>query len=193
MAENTSWLYAMRAEALTKIHLTRRPDLDLFTPSRSSLAGYDLLVRVRDTGLLDTPEFGVETKGIDQPLESNRWRSRVLKDLARQADRQRATATDLDLPICLFVFNIDTEEGLYTWLREPIVDENGESGLLQMATPFSVASNGDAKAAAHPPFEKLDKAGLERIVERVIQWHRVRERLLRQTDDASDRSVTTWR
>lgn len=193
MATNTSWLHVMKAEALAKIHLTRRPDLDLLTPSRSSLTGYDLLVRVRETGLLDTPEFGVETKGIDQPLESSRWRSRVLKDLAREADRQRATATDLSLPICLFVFNIDTEEGLYTWLREPIADENSESGMLRMATPFSVTSNGDAKAAAHVSFEKLDRAGLDRIVERVIQWYSVRERRLRQTDDASDRSVTTLR
>ncbi len=193
MAANTSWLHVMKAEALTKIHLTRRSDLDILTPSRSSLAGYDFLVRVRGTGLLDTPEFGIEAQGIDQPLESSRWRSRVLKDLARQADRQSATATDQALPICLFVFNIDTEEGLYLWLREPIVDQNGELGTHRMATPFSVTSNGDAKVAAHAPFEKLDKAGLDRIVERVIQWHRVRERLLRQTEESSARSVTSWR
>src|SRR2546427_15159 len=118
----------MRAETLAKLYLTRRGDLDVFTlPESTRRVEYDLLVRVNGAGALDTPELGVEIEGIDQPLESSRWRLPLLRNLVQSRNHDAVRMTDQNLPICLFVFNIDTEDGLYLWLQEPHVDQNGHA------------------------------------------------------------------
>ncbi|HEY7034725.1 MAG TPA: hypothetical protein VH482_25525 [Thermomicrobiales bacterium] len=193
MASSTSWVYALRAETLAKLYLTRSRDLDILTLSESTnRVQYDLLVRVNGVGTIDTPEFGVEVKGISQPLESNRWRSTVLRNLARWWDRSEDETTDQHLPICLFVFNIDTEEGLYLWLREPHVEQNGYvKAYLSTNLP---EGNGRQKTAISNGvrFEKLDKVAIDRIVDKVVEWYRARDRLLRQANGLAENSVPIY-
>jgi hypothetical protein len=193
VASNTSWIYAMRAETLAKLFLTRRRDLDILAlPESTSRVGYDLLIRVNGAGTVDTPEFGVEIKGIDQPLESSRWRSPLLRSLVQTRNRDTVRMTDEYLPICLFVFNIDTEEGLYLWLREPHLEQNGHTKAY-LSTNLSEA-NGSQRALATngARFEKLDKAALDRIVEKVVEWYRSRDRLLGQVNGLADSDIPSY-
>ena len=192
MASSTSWIYAMRAETLAKLILTRRPDLDVLTTSGSFRGGYDLLVRITGTGLSLTPEFGVLTKGIDQPLTSTRWRSSVLRSVVRLEDRDGARGTDQFLPVCLFVFNIDTEEGLYLWLKEPQVEKDGNSRVQLSTYPRASGENGNDLGKSGAPFEKLDNDAVARIVERVVEWYRARDRLLQQSNGSMDRGLAAW-
>ena len=95
-------------------------------------------------------------KGTRQPLENNRLRLRVAHYVGANGGSS--------LPICLFVFNIDSEQGVYRWLKEPVVSEDGHARLL----------DGDQQGSArinHPSYEKLDEAALDRIVNSVVRWY----------------------
>lgn len=172
---NTSWVNAMRAETLAKLYLTRRRGLDVLTVSGSSgRAGYDLLVRVKSADTATMPEFGVETKGTSQPLNSSGWRSNLLKSLMNAEYRGEGPI----LPICLFVFNIDTEKGLYAWIYEPIVESDGNARIDYALRhwPNDVRSG---KISNVPPLQNLDNSAIDHIVDRVIQWYRARDEVVR--------------
>jgi hypothetical protein len=193
VASNTSWIFAFRAEALAKLHLTRGRDLDILTlPESPSRVPYDLLVRVNGAGTLDTPEFGIAIEGIDQPLESNRWRSPLLRRFAQTRNRDAVRTTDQNLPICLFVFNIDTEEGLYLWLREPHVEQNGHARAYLSTSLPEANGNGQTAAFSSARFEKLDNAAIDRIVAAVVEWYRVRDRVLRHANGLADMGAPSY-
>lgn len=171
MKTDTSWVTGLRADVLAKVYLTRRSDLEVITTSGSNgRATYDLLVRVKGTGTRMTPEFGVEVKGITEPLESRRWRANVLRNVERFSSPASDQKTDLDLPICLFVFNIDTEEALYMWLKEPVQDTESHSWTLNSVRRNHLEAVGQTNTLS-APFERLDDDALGRIVNQVVQWY----------------------
>ncbi len=65
MVAEQSWVEGVRADALAKIFLTRRDELDVIPVSRSGQSlGYDILVRVQDEDASVVPEFAVSVKGV---------------------------------------------------------------------------------------------------------------------------------
>jgi hypothetical protein len=90
------------------------------------------------------------------------------------------------LPILLFVFNIDTEEGLYLWLREPRVDRNGHTKVhLAVSGYWSDANQGSESQDS--AFERIDKEAIDRIVEKVVLWYRERDRLMSLSNGVLDK------
>lgn len=161
MSQDNEWLFEMRGESLAIIHLTRCSDLDVLKLSAGRrLAPYGLLVHVTNSETAGVSAFGVETKGTDRSLSEFK-KSSLVRNLYRQREGLTERLRGQYLPICLFVFNIDTEEGIYTWLVESM-----PGGLTRLVTETELH------------FETLDEAGLNRIVTQVSAWHEAREQRL---------------
>jgi hypothetical protein len=174
MTAEESWASAMRAEALAKLLLTERDDLDVLQVSQTSpRIGYDLLVRVHGTEVSPAPEFAVEVRGTRKRLDSGTLAQIVRNQLARNADA--------DLPICLFVFQVDARAGYYRWLYEPIVRDAEHAELVKAIEPFGAMGDGAQQVAQSPQvigLEELNKHAIDRIVDQVVRWSRHRGRVL---------------
>lgn len=171
MAADRSWANAMRAEALATLFLTRRSDLEVIpVASHSRRAGYDLLVRRHQEGKQGPSEFAVEAKGVRTRTMERAGRTRV------QIDPDRLTS--VDLPLVLFVFDVDNETGFYQWLNEPFVTKDGQAVLPAFGRSSS-PTNG------HPPvpvrladLRPLDDSALDKILGLVAEWSSARDNLL---------------
>lgn len=173
MAAELAWYTTVRAETLATIYLTRHDDLDVIPESRFSRnARFDLRVMVIDTDAPDDTAFAVETKGVHHAVvpKRNRFRIRYETNLIHPSD----------LPICVFLFDVDTEEGYYLWLFEPVL--SGDHVRLRPHPAFAnlrAPSNGRFIVLAE--FARLDDAAIDEIVRRVKEWYRAKWRLGSQT------------
>lgn len=169
MAAQDSWVNGLRANALAKIYLTRSDNVEVLPVSRyATRPSYDLLVRIDHRTGTGRPEFGVRTKGTRQPLGDKRWQ-RMIHDAMPEVEQS-------DLPVCLFVFNVETEEGFYGWLKEPVIDEvngRGPSATLGSPGPAMGGANGTGVIAS---FARLDDEAVKQIMDRVVRWYQVKER-----------------
>jgi hypothetical protein len=163
MTVDRSWLNGMRAEVLAKVYLTPAHRVEVIPVSRYSPGlGYDLLVRVTRKETSERPEFGVAARDTRQPLGTNR----LIAVLRRAA----GGIEESDLPLCLFVFNVQTEDGYFRWLLEPVVEPDGQARLVR-----AVDSRGNG-AGQDEAFGKLDDEAVRLIVERVVRWQKAKER-----------------
>lgn len=168
MAADQVWANGMRAEALATLFLTRYGELDVIPVSRHGLnRGYDILVRFHAEGTRGASEFAVETKGVR--LETtDRTRGALIQigpDLMANAN----------LPLVLFVFDVDNETGSYRWLIEPVVTEDGQAVLLgteQASPPTNGRSSISIRLADLQP---LDDPALNGILGRVAEWSGARD------------------
>lgn len=169
MGADHSWANAMQAEALSTLFLTNNRELEVIPTTRHVQSrGYDILVRFRDGGGSEATEFAVEAKGVRRTTgRADGSRIRIDQDLL----------ANVDLPLLLFVFDVDDETGSYRWLIEPVVSEDGEAVLLPVAE--SSARNGHRPARVDlTDLSPLDGAALKTILDRVAKWSGARDRLL---------------
>ncbi len=125
MAAEQAWYVAERAEALATLFLTRRNDLEVIPSGRYGRnTNYNLLVRIAmDRTSTETREttFAIEVKGIRS--EKKRGEHAFLVNYTRSELR------NVGLPICVFLFAVDDEQGYYRWLFEPVISPHGKAEL----------------------------------------------------------------
>ncbi len=161
------WFIRERAEALAILHLTRCRELAVIPVSGyGNGAGHDLLVRVNQPELPENAFFAVEVKG-----------ERSLPHVRNQQFHVRYTPIQIkasEVPVCVFLFNVTTEEGYYRWLYEPVID-NQNRAILRLASEFlqQLASDGTTRKVitVGSPFEKLTEQALHTIVRLVARWY----------------------
>lgn len=169
MAAEQSWVEALRSDALAKIVLTRHHALVVIPISRYAPSeGYDLLVRVDGTDIVPRPEFGIALKGTRRPLDD-------LRELTVAPNATREVQGS-GIPVCLFLFNVVTNEGIYRWLNEPVIEGHDRVTLRLIADPpphERVRRNGLDGSIL---FETIDDDAVRRIVDRVVEWYVAKER-----------------
>ena len=76
--------------------------------------------------------------------------------------------------VAVFLFDIDTEQGFYRWLAEPVVTRHGEAELRR--TPYvaqrPITNGGSIEIEAE--FENLDNDAVANIIDRVTRWYEAR-------------------
>jgi hypothetical protein len=140
---------AERTRALALVYLTRRGDLEVSDGDRD--LGLDYLVRIVREGSPSLRRFGLALRGDVAPVAAEEA-NRVL----RPALQQLSSPGEFPYPVCLFYFTMANDEGRYTWVAEPLVDEAGRP-ILQV----------HAEADCQP----LTSAALDGIVRRVERWY----------------------
>jgi hypothetical protein len=167
MAVEQTWYVAERAEALAAIYLTRRDDLEVVPVSRyDRTAGYDLLVRMRNQGYCDDVSFGVETKGTRSK------RSATKRDFTVNYTRNQLHSAEL--PVCVFLFSVDDEQGFYRWLHEPVITPEGRA-ILRLNVDVGWETFGQRDhVRVRTRFDILDDRAVDRLVSDVKDWYRVR-------------------
>jgi hypothetical protein len=83
-----------------------------------------------------------------------------------------------DLPICVFLFNVDSEQGFYRWLYEPVITSSDHAELrFNLETkPPQHPGNGSRGGVAETSFETLDDGAIDTIVHRVVRRYEARDR-----------------
>jgi hypothetical protein len=164
MAAEQAWYIAERSEALATLFLTRRNDLEVIPAGRyGRSAGYDLLVRLKPDDAPVDMTFGIEVKGVRS--EKRRGKSSFLVNYAR------GEIFDIGLPICVFLFAVDDEQGYYRWLFEPVISPHGKAELRfgLDVTPDDPARH--EQVSIRSDFEPLTGLAIDVIIERVKHWY----------------------
>jgi hypothetical protein len=104
---------ARRAEALSQILLSSRPDLTVMSAPEHS--GVDLIVSIVKKKVNAFVHFGVMVKGTSQEIPNPAQATRLLNSIAA-GDVSRPP---LSMPACIFFFSMVQDHGYYAWLREP--------------------------------------------------------------------------
>ena len=102
------------------MHLTRRPDLTVRREVRAVGQVLDLLVEITEKG---TPtgwkKFGIYLQGTKTPVTVSDANSKLKISLRRFFNNYGEPA----IPFCLFYFTMEDNQGYFTWVAEPVVDE----------------------------------------------------------------------
>ena len=117
------WFVSMRAEALASLYLSHRDDLEIV---RAPLhAGYHFLVYVSGGPLVGQKVLAIAAKG----RRSAGAASKKANEPVFSVDLAAREGLDARLPWCVFLFNVDTEDGYYRWLYEPLITLQGQADL----------------------------------------------------------------
>ena len=141
-------LIEKRARALTMMLLTHRADL-LIEEVNDDI-GLDYIVRFRTAGKEGLREFGIEQKAA-QSAETRDQANKLLRTALEQVKHYGPFLR----PVCLFLFAMENDVGWYTWVAEPI--EENEKPLL--------------RSCAEPDCRHLDRKALKEIIDRVDLWY----------------------
>lgn len=161
-SRSQAWEDGMRAEALAKIVLTRRKDLQILTGDPLSKTNdVDFVVRVSSEGKFDNWIFGVEVKG----------RKRVTESLVFETAKRVERSLQNSIPTCLFVMNTNTEKGWYVWLLRPAPGDQRNIDLI------SLHNEASGHFTLGDYVHELTDEGVESIVEQVKTWY-TRRRIL---------------
>jgi hypothetical protein len=158
-------LAGFRAEALLTVALTARNDLLLTETKLESDNGLDYLVKIVEGGIPTTKLFGIQLKArirlmgipsIELPSE--------------QIDLYR----DLPFPLCLVLFDMQTDKGYYRWLVEPTFTKDGRPILLSIFGD-GVSQSGDRKAMVRiTDFSELNTESLNSLIDAINAWYAAR-------------------
>lgn len=136
-----------RALQFAIVYLTRRPDLRAVEPP--SECGFELLIRISNS------EEHNKTFGV--VIEGELSRQNAPASFRRIAPSyQGSTLQIADMPIYIFLFLVDTDEGFYRLLEAP-----GISAAVQI----------DASEVAKQGFKRLDSQAIDVIVREVSEWY----------------------
>lgn len=187
MLSQQSFRIAKHAEVLAAVYLSRRSDLTVIPVSRYDRdAGYDILVQLDNDEIGLNVSFAIEAKGMSgehsKPHNTFPVRYSTSQIKARS------------LPVCVFLFNVDSEQGYYRWLFEPVVDEIGRSSLqldhqieralLESALRDEPRRHGwvdkyknrhwrdEGGVRVRSEFANLDEEALQTIISQVEHWYR---------------------
>ena len=151
MAEQKlEWYLGERVKALAIMHLTRRNDLLIKAEVREPEVNEDLLVEIVSPQNAGWRRFGVSLRGTKVPVTLDRADQYLTTSLRRLREHG-----EFPYPSCLFYFTMDDNQGYFTWIAEPIVDD--EIPKLRL--------HEDARCS------RLDRDALDRIVSRVNDWY----------------------
>lgn len=149
--EKQEWFVAERARALAMIHLTRRKDLVVKQAGRE--AGLEFVVTItKEEGEPSLRQFGIFLRGTKAAVTEGH-----LDKLLRPTMRSFQRIGQFPYPVCLFHFTMDDDQGYFTWVAEPVVEEDGPKLLMH----------------SEPHCRKLDRAALDEIVDRIDRWYDV--------------------
>ncbi|MEW6127397.1 MAG: DUF4365 domain-containing protein [Acidobacteriota bacterium] len=152
MEKSNSFLLAKRAEALATVYLTRRDDLKIHEQSNNY--GFDLLVEIKNGQVATGRFFGVEVKRL--PGHQKVQLLKPSQDEFRINLKPITFPKDIPFPLCLFIFNMQTDEGYYRWIKEPAFGADNQP-LLKL--------NQKSK------FKFLDNKSLDEIIAAVNNWY----------------------
>lgn len=144
-----------RAVQLAILILSRRRDLLISETHGAQEYGFDLLVNVTHDGQATGRMFGVEVKArtILQAVpvgDNNTYKINIPASPFPQ---------DLPFPLCLFAFDMESDQGYYRWLLSPVIaDGDGPKLLLNQESIFL----------------KLSTETLDQIVQMVDAWYEKR-------------------
>lgn len=147
MSTAEQWYIGQRAEALTRVLLTRRDDL-LITPVHDDDHGVDFRVEITSNKQPTGRIFGVQVQARLQALPPHA--------LILPNGYALARATHATFPICLFFFTMEDNGAYYQWLVEPILTKE-QQPKLSKATKNQV--------------ERLNSEEVDRIIGRVNEWY----------------------
>lgn len=170
MAAEQAWYITERAEALATLFLTRRNDLEVIPSGRyGQESGYHILVRIKMEHASTDTTFGIQVKGVRS--EKRRGKSSFPVTYARSQLR------DTGLPICVFLFAVDDEQGYYRWLLESVISPTGKAKLR-----FGLAITHDnlerrervLVRSIFEPLNNLTGQALDALTEQVKRWYMVK-------------------
>jgi len=122
-----------RAVALATVLLTRHEDV-VVAHTRFDL-GHDLDVYIARNGVTSGRMFGVELKArLNLPRLGrlvDKTQLRLSTELRTGLTKAQKRAADLPYPLMYLAFAMDTDQGYYAWLKEPIV----APGARRLSTP----------------------------------------------------------
>lgn len=148
MSKAAPWYLAQRAEALALVYLTRRDDLIVRQQTQGD-TGIDYIIEIVSDGRSTGRIFGLQLKARTTALQG----SALHKSIGITYEQWMV---ELPFPLCLFVFIMETNEGYYKWLSEPVVTDDQKPKL---------------RLNAQGSLEKLSDDQLEHIVNRVNKWY----------------------
>src|SRR5690242_1614987 len=111
---------AQRAEALAIVYLTRRPDLRVAAPEQDY--GFDLIVHLVKDSPFSNRIFGIQVEGqrtLDGATSNAQGEWTILQKDVRPTP-------EIAIPACVFLFMMDTDQGFFRWVQEPVVKEQGK-------------------------------------------------------------------
>ena len=146
-------LIERRAEQMAYLLLTQKGNLTVFRPETGD-AGLDFLVQIPGRSSQPPQQFGVLVKGRRDLPSLNGHAAR--SSLEVPGVKPNGSYQRLNLPVCLFLFFMDTDAGYFSWLQEPVLQSQG--GLRQDDSPV---------------FQPLTPEALESIVTQIREWHSV--------------------
>jgi hypothetical protein len=139
---------AERVKDLAVMYLTRRKDLEVRWEENSE-EWIDCVVEIKGTNAPGRRLFGVELKGAMAPVTDNQA-NKVLRPSVQAMVRRG----EFPFPVCLLYFTMQNNEGRYTWIAEPV---------LENCRPV-LTYHGKADA------RKFDKEALDSIIDKINLW-----------------------
>ncbi|HLP87590.1 MAG TPA: DUF4365 domain-containing protein [Nostocaceae cyanobacterium] len=128
MKKEEPWYFSFRSEAIASLYLTRRDDVTICKQEKGQ--DINLIVTIAKDKSSISRVFGVIVKAnVSSENLVQKSDEEIFKININLTDFQ--TLLKLKLPICLFFFNVDNDEGFYKWVVEPVT-ENTKYSTLQL-------------------------------------------------------------
>ncbi len=143
-----STFIAKRVKDLAVMYLTRRSDLEVKWPDNSE-EWIDCIVEIKGKEKPSRRVFGVELRGTMSPVtddHANKVLYPSMQNILRRGE--------FPFPVFLLYFTMENNEGRFTWIAEPVVEE-GKPVLKY---------HGEADT------RKFDKKVLDELAERINKW-----------------------
>ncbi len=150
MAEKSDQSFIVeRTRALALMHLSRRRDLAIKEP-REKGTGLDLLISIVKENEPPVRQFGMALGGSVDPATEEQ-----LARMLRPAMKAALGVGHFPYPVGLLHFTMQDDQGYFTWLAEPTIDEGSPRLLLH----------------SEPHCRKFDRDAMDRIVGEVDRWY----------------------
>jgi hypothetical protein len=137
-----------RVRDLAVMYLTRRKDVEVKWEENSK-KWIDCVVEIKGKNPPRRRLFGVELRGTMAPVtddQANKFLRTSMQAMLRRGE--------FPFPVCLLYFTMQNNEGRYTWIAEPVL-EDGHPVLT-----YHAESNA----------KKLDKKALDSIIDKINLW-----------------------
>ncbi len=144
--EKAPWFVIDRSEALAGLLLTSRKDIRIVRETKRD-DGVDFYLTIDEGEPLATRMFVVQVKGTTASDKSE-W-------LKGNGEIFQPRSSTVFLPVCIVVVNVRDNRASYTWMAEPLVEE--QSAKLRFPTQAE--------------FHDLNPSAVNEIVARVKAWY----------------------
>lgn len=158
MSRELAVLAEERAFALATIFLSRRNDFTIYRSGEDDI-GIDFIVHIQHDNHFTGRVFGVILKYTSTSRNIKKEGFSISTKLLH---------IETDIPICMMAFTMQSNEGYYKWLYEPVVVE-GNARLIPIATNNTIT-------VRVRDLQDLDAEGLDTIAKRVNDWYEARLR-----------------